>query len=128
MKTLTILTILLFVLPAFAEDAEPNEKLCSIKTVYIEGEPKKTNGYRKNIEKKTWLKIENVKQQADAIFKVEKDNSISITRQYPEEFIWQADTGNFLWSGCSGFNLTTTGCMLKKLNKDANCPKESSKP
>lgn len=116
------LTLLLLVLavPAFAQN-QPDEKLCSVETVFIDGRGREVDWLRKNLEKKTWLRIENVKPSADAVLTVRSGaftpvNAI-LSRRDPEEFLWDGSGGN---KGPFSFKLPVAR-LIDKLNKVANC-------
>lgn len=110
---------LLFASSALAQDA----KLCSIKTVYVEGHGGTFRWFRENIEKYTWLKLEDVKRNADAIAEVGGVGSVAfpinfkMVRREPEEFLYEASVrAKFkMWGDTPGEEL------LKKLAKAANC-------
>lgn len=123
MKTLTILAILLFSNAALAADSkQPNDKLCSLRTVYVEGNNRASNWVRKNIEKKTWLNNSTAKSEADAVLLIEENGAgpftsidMQLTRVEPEEFLLGDTASVGMWGGYPR--------ILDKLNKAANCPK-----
>lgn len=116
--------LLLAALLLFSQ-APQGEKLCSVKTVYIEGHGGTYNWFRKNIEKKTWLRIQNVKPEADAILEVGGVGSMAypvnfrMKRRDPEELLYEdSERADFKFWGD-----TPSETILKRFNKAANCPK-----
>lgn len=121
-----LLMLLLLAMPALAQDQPPNEKLCSIKTVFIEGHGGTAQWYRENLGKKTWLTVEPIMENAEAIFRVGGVGSTvfpikaQLIRRNQTEYLWEESSRQNpvkLWGGDSRLGL------LKKLNKAANCPK-----
>ncbi len=125
MRLIAALMLLVTAAPAVAaDDKQPNEKLCSIKTVYIEGHGSNAKWYRDNLEKHTWLKITTILEQADAVFAVGGVGSTvfpikaTLTRRNPTEHLWDGSSRTNplkFWGGGPRPGL------LKKLNKAANC-------
>lgn len=119
--------LLLFVLamPAFAEDNPPDETLCSVRTVFIEGHGGTAQWYRENLEKKTWLTVEPVMENADAIFRVGGVGSwafpikAQLIRRNQTEYLWEESSRQNPFKAWAGDSRTG---LLKKLNKAANCP------
>ncbi len=66
-----ILLVVVIVGPSWArKKQEPNAELCAIKTVYVEGNSDSARVVRRELEKRTWLKLENDEAKAEAIFAV----------------------------------------------------------
>lgn len=116
--------ILLLSKATMAEDRPTDDKLCSIKTVFIEGHGSNAQWYRDNLEEKTWLTVEPVMENADAIFRVGGVGSTvfpikaQLIRRNQTEYLWEESSRQNPFKAWAGD--ARTG-LLKKLNKAANC-------
>ncbi len=83
MKPLLALFLVWAVIPAFAgRKKEPNEKLCQVKTVFVIGNSKSAVGIRKELAKRTWLKLANSQDDADAILDIAEENNHTSPRGF----------------------------------------------
>lgn len=120
MKLGLLLVICIFWLSNLAHAQQ--SPLCSIRTVFIEGKGSNYKWVRKNLEKKTWLRIENIRDKADGILEVWGVGSeffpvnVKVSRREPEEFLWEEASSRNPF----GLKAPRDG-LLRKLNKSGNC-------
>jgi len=119
--------------PAYARKKhERNPELCNLKTVYVDGNSESASIVRRELEKRTWLKLENDQAKADALLlivetKSEKNFPIRSERTTVAGEIRQGT--KLLWSGSGWFDegVFNSGAgsavkiLLRALNGEAAC-------
>lgn len=68
--TLILLATLLSIVAWARKKHEPRPELCNLKTVYIDGNSESASIARHELEKRTWLKLENEQAKADAVLSI----------------------------------------------------------
>lgn len=117
-----LLAAVLLVLLSVSAIAAAEENLCSVKTVFLEGQVNTVKWYRKNLEKRTRLKIALIKNHADAIMEVDGNGTLV----HPAGArVTTREQGRLLWEDSESINflIDPMSRLLKKLNQAANCPK-----
>jgi hypothetical protein len=119
--------------PAWAgKKHDPNAKLCSVKTVFVSGNSKAAGIVRRELEKHTWLRLQNDKSKADAEFAV-SEKRISVWTELSGPLIMVSGRitrrKELLWSdGVSGSSSVVSNrtealvwMLLTDLDQEGGC-------
>ena len=135
MSVVIILSLIAFAgAPAWArKKPEPNPELCQLKTVYVDGNSEAASIVRRELEKRTWLKLENDEAKAEAVLSIAESKS---EKNFPIRSETSTVAGQIrrgtklLWSGSGsmgeglfGFSGggTSAKMLIFKLNREAGC-------
>jgi hypothetical protein len=111
---------------------EPDADLCSLKTVYVEGNSQSATAVRDDLGKRTWLKLENDRAKAEAVLAIQETRTRGDGFAAPEDVRVTGEIrrdSKLLWSGSAGgagsFASASAKAvawqLLRHLNKDAGC-------
>jgi hypothetical protein len=130
------LLVALLVLTANAGSArkgrKPDTELCSLKTVYVEGNSQSATAVRDSLDKWTWLKLDNDKTKADGVLAIQEvrtrggefaaPEDVRVTGQIRQgsKLLWSGSTGG-AGSFASASAKAVAWQLLKHLNKQAGC-------
>ncbi|TAM80409.1 MAG: hypothetical protein EPN47_15930 [Acidobacteria bacterium] len=126
--------VILATTPVFARRIHKGSRhdLCSIKSVFVDGNSESADIVRQRIEKKTWLKLVPSEDGADGVLKIAEH---TLTKHFPIS-TQETEVSDQLWKGKKldwsetktwdegVFNSgsgSAARLLLDDLNKEANC-------